>query len=94
MAKTVSAEGERCSSPGLHNRVVRRLEIELVESWTAGAELHDDWEILVECIPGWSTSGGSALLSTYWTDMPCGCVFGALQVVYLDPADASLGGMA
>jgi hypothetical protein len=61
----------------------------LLDCWQAGDELLlDEWDVSIECVSGWSPTGGAALLSTYWTDMPCGCVFGALQVVHLDAVDS------
>jgi hypothetical protein len=49
-------------------------------------DLQGEWQIHTEVIHGWGPNHETAVLQSYWTDLSCGCTFGALQVVHLEGA--------
>lgn len=83
MGRTVATD-QPCGDPWGHWREKRQLEWELKMSWESGLPLRPDWESSTEFVePDWHRDHG-AILRTYWLDMKCGCVFGALCCTHLE----------
>lgn len=85
MAGTIAGD-HPCSGAALHGEWVGLYEQELLLSWQYSLPMRSVWDVSQEMLePRWRGDGG-AVLRTYWAEMPCGCVFGALRVQLLDVA--------
>jgi hypothetical protein len=77
--------GEPCGSSRVHQRERSRREWQLARYWNGGKPLGDEWDISPEYLERQWADEVPAVLTSFWVDLSCGCVFGALQVVPLEP---------